>query len=180
MSRLIEVNSYDDIIPEYRNTPVADLLSYHNLGREFEDYPTAQMLIGMCMDNRKMLRIPKNFAFILRTAGGNLRDCEFKLSFAVAVAKVKYIVMISHTQCAMVGLSKKRDNFINGLIENGGWDYKNAVEHFDHFSPLFEIDNEVDFVVRQAERLRAKYPRITFAPLHYKVEDDRLCIIGKE
>ena len=34
----------------------------------------------MCMDNRKQLRLPDNFAYILRTGGGNIRYSEFKIS----------------------------------------------------------------------------------------------------
>ena len=32
-----------------------------------------RLLIGMCMDSRKSLRIPNDFAFVLRTAGANMR-----------------------------------------------------------------------------------------------------------
>jgi carbonic anhydrase len=46
------------------------LLEYHNLGRALDVCTKAQLLIGMCMDNRKHLRIPDNFAFIIR-AGKN-------------------------------------------------------------------------------------------------------------
>jgi carbonic anhydrase len=63
---LISVNKAEDIIPEYRHTPIGLLLEYHNLNRSFTGYDKAHLLIGMCIDNRKNLRIPDNFAFIIR------------------------------------------------------------------------------------------------------------------
>ena len=33
MSEIIPVNYHEDILPEYRETPVGLLLEYHNLGR---------------------------------------------------------------------------------------------------------------------------------------------------
>ena len=41
-------------------------------------------------------------------------------------------------------------------------------------APKFGIRDEVEFVLREAERLRAIYPRITVVPLLYRVEDDLL------
>ena len=64
MNRLIPVSSWSDIPERYHDTPIGLLLEYHNLNRPYESYSTAQLLIGMCMDNRKYLHIPDNFAFI--------------------------------------------------------------------------------------------------------------------
>ena len=88
MYRLIPVTSYEDIFPEYSDTPVGQLLEYHNLNRVYETYTQAQLLVGMCMDNRKHLHIPDNFAYIIRAGGANLRYSEFKVSYAIAVGGV--------------------------------------------------------------------------------------------
>lgn len=53
MNRLLSIQSSDDILPEYRQTPIGLLLEYHNLNRPLDAYDKAQLLIGMCMDNRK-------------------------------------------------------------------------------------------------------------------------------
>jgi hypothetical protein len=66
MNRLISVSTSDDISLEYRGTPINYLLEYHNLNRPFGSYTQAPLLIGMCMDNRKRLRISDNFAYIIR------------------------------------------------------------------------------------------------------------------
>jgi carbonic anhydrase len=174
MARLIAVNYRDDILPEYRETPVGLLLEYHNLGRPIGSVPAPQVLIGMCMDSRKSLRIPNDFAFVLRTAGANMRDNEFRISYAIAVGGVRTIVLIAHTDCGMARLGQRRDQFVRGLVEIAGWDEARAVRHFEDSAPKFGIRDEVEFVLREAERLRTIYPRIAIAPLLYRVEDDFL------
>jgi carbonic anhydrase len=174
MKRLITVSNEKEIFPLYRNTPIGLLLEYHNLKRPYEDYRNAQMLIGMCMDNRKYLNIPDNFAYIIRAGGGNLRYSEFKVSYAIAVGNVKIIALIGHNNCGMVNLMSQKDRFINGLVENAGWDREWAEEHFRHFAPMFEIGNEIDFVLCETKRLRLRYPKILVAPLFYRIEDNLL------
>lgn len=174
MNRLVPVSSKEDIFPEFRDTPIGLLLEYHNLNREYEPYTQAQLLVGMCMDNRKHLRIPDNFAFIIRAGGANLRYSEFKVSYAIAVGGVRYIALIGHNQCRMVNLMARRETFINGLMENAGWEKELAEQHFMSFAPMFEIGDEIDFVTSEAKRLRSRYPKIQVAPLLYRVDDNFL------
>lgn len=177
MNRLLTITSEDDIPQRYRETPIERLLQYHNLAREYDSYINAQLLIGMCMDNRKHLHIPDNFAFIIRTGGANLRYSEFKVSYAIAVGNVRCIALIGHNQCGMVDLIARKEQFIRGLVESAGWKPKAAEEHFHHFAPMFEIGNENDFVLSEVQRLRLSYPKIIIAPLLYRVEDNRLYLI---
>ena len=177
MNRLITVASKEDILPQYRQTPIGLLLEYHNLGRKPDLYTNADLLIGMCMDNRKHLHIPDNFAFIIRTGGANLRYSEFKVSYAIAVGGVRCIALIGHTQCGMVNLIARKEQFVQGLVKAAGWQEQSAEEHFFHFAPMFEIGNEVDFILSEVKRLRLRYPKIVIAPLLYKVEDNRLYFI---
>lgn len=180
MDRLRAVDSSTDIPAEYRGTPVGLLLEYHNLGRSLDSYSSAQMLIGMCMDNRKHLRIPDNFAYIIRAAGANLRYSEFKVSYAIAVGGVRHIALMGHSQCGMVNLNSRKDQFIRGLVEGAGWEQSAAEAHFKENVPLSEIGNEIDFTLSEVRRLRQRYPKITAAPLLYRVEDNRLYLIDEE
>src|SRR3989337_779867 len=156
MNRLLPITSRDDIPAQYRDNAIGLLLEYHNLGRPHESYSAAQLLIGMCMDNRKHLRIPDNFAYIIRAGGANLRYSEFKVSYAIAVGGVKSIALIGHTQCGMVNLILKKAAFVQGLVENAGWESESAEDHFNYYAPMFEIGNEVDFVLSEAKRLRLR------------------------
>jgi carbonic anhydrase len=176
MHRLQTVTTRSDIPEKYRGSAIELLLEYHNLARPFDAYKEAKLLVGMCMDNRKHLRIPDNFAFIIRSGGANLRYSEFKVSYAIAVGGVRAIALIGHTNCAMVNLVERKQQFISGLVE-AGWQRDLAEEHFFHFAPMFEIGNEVDFVLSEVKRLRLRYPNVIIAPLLYKVEDNNLYLI---
>lgn len=180
MHRLSSITRTEDIPPQYRSTPIGLLLEYHNLERRFQTYSQAQLLVGMCMDNRKHLHIPDNFAFIIRAGGANLRYSEFKVSYAIAVGGVRHIALIGHNHCGMVNLIARKEAFVKGLIANAGWDKERAEEHFMSFAPMFEIGNEVDFVLSETKRLRLRYPKITIAPMIYKVEDNRLYLVSEK
>ena len=114
MKRLMTISSVQDIPEEFRDTPIGLLLEYHNLKRPLDLYTKPALLIGMCMDNRKHLHIPDNFAFILRAGGANLRYSEFKVSYAIAVGNVHCIALIGHNQCGMVNLIDRKEQFIRG------------------------------------------------------------------
>lgn len=175
--RLVPVNSTDDLFPQYRQTPIGLLLEYHNLGRKPDSYDKAQLLVGMCMDNRKHLRIPDNFAYIIRSGGANLRYSEFKVSYAIAVGQIRHIALIGHNHCGMVNLAARKNEFISGLVGGAGWERERAEDHFMQFAPLFEIGNEIDFVLEEARRLHNRYPKIAVAPMIYLIEDGRLYIV---
>ena len=179
MEKLIPINSIEDISPEYRQTPVGLLVEYHNLNKPFNNYDKAQILIGMCMDNRKHLHIPDNFAFIIRSGGANLRYSEFKVSYAIGVGKVKHIALIGHNNCGMVNLISRKNEFIEGLVNSAGWEKDKAEEHFFHFAPMFEIGSETDFILSETKRLRIRYPKIKIAPLIYLIENNRLYFINE-
>ncbi|MGQ1911479.1 carbonic anhydrase [Marinifilum sp. RC60d5] len=177
MSQLIKIIKFNDILPEYQNTPISLLIEFHNLNRPYADYQQAQLLVGMCMDHRKHLHIPENFSYIIRTGGANLRYSEFKVSYAISVGGIKHIALIGHNNCGMVNLNSKKEQFIGGLVKQAGWTMDQAVEHFNNFAPMFEIGNAIDFVVSEAKRLRVKYPKIIVAPLFYNVDDNKLYMI---
>src|SRR3954471_12926872 len=139
MTEIIPVNYRKDILPQYRDTPVGLLLEYHNLGRALGSASAPQLLIGMCMDSRKALRIPNDFAFVLRTAGANMRDNEFRIAYAIAVGNVHTIVLIAHTDCGMAQLDSRREDFIEALVRNAGWERQRAEQHFAESAPKFGI-----------------------------------------
>jgi len=179
LNKLIKIDSINDIPSEYRTTPVGLLFEYHNLERPSESYDKAQLLIGMCMDNRKHLHMPDNFAFIIRSGGANLRYSEFKVSYAIGVGQVRHIALIGHNNCGMVNLIARKNEFIDGLVNSAGWERDRAEEHFFHFAPMFEIGSETDFILSETKRLRLRYPKIVIAPMFYLVEDNKLYLIDE-
>ena len=174
---LIPITQETDIPSYYRGTSIELLLRYHNLNQPFEVYTNAVLLVGMCMDHRKHLHMPDNFAYIIRSGGANLRYSEFKVSYAIGVGNVRAIAIIGHTNCGMVNLISKRETFIQGLMDNAGWERDRAEEHFMNLAPMYEIDNEIDFVAMEALRLRTKYPKVLVSPMLYKIEDNLLYLV---
>lgn len=174
MTVLRPIESLADISPEVRGTPIEDLLRYHNMGATHSPYSQAEVLVGMCMDHRERLSFPENFAYIIRSAGCNLRYSEFQTSYAVAIGGVSAIALVGHTNCGMVNLMHRRELFISGLVRRGGWQREWAEAHFMNSVAMFEIGNEVDFLVAEARRLRGRYPTLPVVPLVYRVEDHRL------
>ena len=77
----------------------------------------------------------------------------------------------------MVNLFSRRDQFIQGLVENAGWEKERAEEHFQQFAPMFETGNEIEFILSETNRLRLRFPKIQVAPLMYRVEDNLLYAI---
>jgi carbonic anhydrase len=177
MISYIDIRSESDIPEQWRATPIGDLLRYHNLDAAMlSRVEKPQLLIGMCMDSRKHLRIPDNFAFILRTGGANLRLAEFRVSYAIAVGGVRAIALMGHTNCGMSGLLARREKFIDGLVD-AGWIRSAAEHHFDHFAPQHEIGPEGDFIRAETRRLRALYPKVAVAPLVYRIEDHKVALL---
>lgn len=174
---LIPIKSLSDISQNYRQTPIGDLLEYHNLNKPFLKHDSAKLLVSMCMDNRKHLHIPDNFAYIIRSGGASLRYCEFKVSYAIAVGGVEHIALIGHTNCGMVDLFKRKDIFVQGLVDHAGWTEASAIQHFEDYSYQYEIGNEIGFILREVKRLRLIYPKLVVAPLLYRVEDNLLYMI---
>ena len=177
VDRLLRIAASGDIPRALRATPFGRLLAYHNLGAAPAPHKTAELLVCMCMDNRLQLRLPENFACILRTGGGNVERNEFKVSYAVAVGGVRHIALIAHDGCGMVNLSARRKAFISGLVEGAGWSPMEAMNHFNENAPLFEIGNELIFVGSEARRLGLRYPKIKVVPMFYRIADNKLYLI---
>ncbi len=168
---LVPVGGVSDILPDYRGTPVGDLLAYHNLGTPHRRHTEPELLIGTCMDHRVQLRIPSGFAFVLRCAGANLGMLRFDVSFAIAVGGVRSVCLIGHEGCRMVDVASEREGFVAGLIDSAGWNREQAEEHFDTHSARYGFGDVADFVWLEAQRLRERYAGITVAPLVYSLCD---------
>lgn len=175
---MIPINEKKDIPQDLRDTPIGELLEYHNLGRSPECCSKARVLICMCMDSRKRLKIPDNFAFIMRSGGADLRRGEFNVSFAVAVGGVRHIALIAHDKCGMSDLISRKKEFIDGLVDGAGWSKEDAEKHFMELAPKHEIENETDFVLAERDRLRNKYPLVRIEALYFRIEDNRLYLLA--
>ena len=171
---LIPVRDAGDILPAYRGTAIGDLLAYHNLGVPYRQHEQPELLIGTCMDHRVHLRIPSDFAYVLRCAGANLEMLAFDLSFAIGVAGIRTLCVIGHDECRMIDVALQRETFVSGLVQNVGWDRGKAEAHFDEHHPCYGFVDVASFVWQEAQRLENMYPGVQVAPLIYSLDDRRL------
>jgi len=79
----------------------------------------------------------------------------------------------------MINLMSKKDEFIKGLVDTGGWEKYLAEEHFYQSEPIYEIKNEIDFVLKETRRLRLKYRKVTVVPMLYRVKTNQIYLIGE-
>lgn len=178
-SQLLPVCGQGDIPLAYRDSAVADLLAYHNLHSPQPRLTRAELLVGMCMDNRMHLRVPEKFAYVMRSAGANFRGLDFQVSFAIAIGGVRAIALIGHNLCSMSALGDQREALVAGLVDAAGWDRDIAEQHFDAYEPRFEIGDPIEFTLDQARHVRQQFPRLTVAPLLYLVDDGMLYVIDE-
>ncbi|MBI2059316.1 MAG: carbonic anhydrase [Nitrospirae bacterium] len=176
----IPVRGRDDVLTDYRDTPVGDLLRHHNLclHPKYSDRP--RLFIAACMDYRISLRVPDRFAFFMRVPGANLRGHEFGLSSAVALFGIRAVCLIGHDDCAMENVSASREAFVSGLVKNGGWNEEEAARQFNRFRALNQTGGVTVFLRSETARLQALYPKVFFAALLYRVREDRLYQIPPE
>ncbi len=168
------IDSRADIPEGFQGTAVADLLGYHNFEEPLREEAAPRLLVGMCMDHRKMLRMPCGFAYVIRNGGGTLVHSRFHISYAISVGGIGAIAVVGHSKCGMVGLDANRQAFVRGLVNRAGWDGTEAREHFLESAPECEIRDSVAYTIEQVMELRQEYPRIPVAPLFYKIEDNRI------
>ncbi|MBX9696417.1 MAG: hypothetical protein K2Z81_28780, partial [Cyanobacteria bacterium] len=168
-----------DIPESLRTTPIAELISCHNFYEvtDMDSDDKADLIIGMCVDYRKQLHIPKNAAYVIRSPGANMRDCEFGISLGLS-AGLKYMALIVHNRCLMEDPFEKRDLVLNCLTKEHGWtDYK-AETFFDRVANEKEINDPIDFVIEESGRLRTLFKSLTVVPLLYNVDNDRLYLVN--
>lgn len=178
--RLIPVKDERDIPKTYRNTPIERLFQRHNLGAPMENHERAELLILMCMDGRQELRLPGNFAFVVRNSGARLEGNSFSVSFAIACGGVQHIAVIGHSDCKIIDLESRKDEFIKGLTKRAGWKKSDAEKYFLDLHPSFKKKDAVNSVISEADIIRFKYPGIVVAPLFYSLEDDHLYLVEEK
>lgn len=177
---LRRVEGKTDIPARYQGTPIADWLRYHNLAEGPHAYDSPQLLIVICMEHSIQLQLPKNFACVLRLAGGNLRHREFDLAFVLAFAGIRHVCVVGHTGCAMESLKDKKTDFTSGLRKIAGWSETRAELEFGLFAPRLAIPNVVDFTLFEAAWLERRFPGVVVAPLIYDVKDGALYQIVRQ
>ena len=174
---LFAIESVEDIPEILKSTPIEILLKAQNLGLIEDQIPTTpELVVGMCIDNRKSLTIPRDWAYIIRREGANMDGAEFAIALGLS-RNINYMALIAHNHCAMANTAQQRDNIVDVLSERYGWDRPKALSFFDSHARSREIGNEIDFVLQEAKRLATLFPGLVIVPILFRLEDDRLYLI---
>lgn len=168
-----------DVLDEHRGTPIGDLLAAHNLGRSLPFTPTADLLIVTCMDHRVTLDIPDCFAYQVRTAGATPEPVLSNVAFAIAVAGVRAIAVITHTDCAMCRAADSAASMTGHLVEREGWCGDAAREQERQLRHVHRIADPISSAWAHARRLARRFPSCVVAPLLYRVDDGALLQIDR-
>lgn len=170
----IPVRSPADILPEWRDTPIAALLAAVNLGTAPAVAAQPVILVARCWEDQANLALPAGFALELRAPGGVLKRSAFDVSWAIAAAGVRAIAIVGHDDCGLVGLRGRREEFVARLVDVAGWERPAAEQHFDHWGDLVEVADPAEAALDEAHRLRLRYPAIPVAPLLRRAADGAL------
>lgn len=174
---MLSISSKKDIPIWLQNSPIAQLLMMHNLEIPQQITNSPEMLIVTCMDYRINLKIPDNFAFIIRTAGAHITNQTFPIAFALSTNTVKAIALIGHTDCKMVNITSRKKSFIDGITTALGWNKQKAEQLFNANAPHFAIEDEVMFIKQQTDHLRTIFTNTLIVPLLYNNNDHKLYLL---
>ncbi|MBX9691219.1 MAG: STAS domain-containing protein, partial [Cyanobacteria bacterium] len=178
MSKLVGVRSDKDIPVRLRGTPVEALLKAQNLcAVDHTPGDQADLIIGMCIDYRKQLHLPKNCAYIIRSPGANMKQQEFGLVLAVS-AGIKYMALITHNKCLMSDPHAKEAVVLETLCSCCGWQAESAKAFFAEEVTTRAIADPVEFAMRESKRLSSLFHGLNVVPLLYCVDDDKLYLIA--
>jgi SulP family sulfate permease len=176
-TRLIAVNSEVDIPRQFDRTPIKNLLkaqNFYEVSDESEE--AANLIVGMCIDYRKQLHLPRNCAYIIREPGANMKDNEFSIALALS-SGIRYMALIVHNKCLMSNVQEKADVFQEVLVRDHQWDPEQARSIFDDRVSDRSIGDPIDFALEESKRLMGLFGKLTVVPLLYDVDTDRIFLI---
>jgi anti-anti-sigma regulatory factor len=175
--RLVRVSQPEDIPEFLRNTPIETLLKCQNMGEvDANQSEDPDLVIGMCIDYRKSLSLPQNCAYVIRRTGANMAGSEFSLALALSTG-IEYMALIAHNHCVMSDPHVKRGAFISALTGKHGWSDDQAHSFFDEHASSREIDDAIDFAVKESRRLSNLFRGLKVVPMLFMLEDNLVYLV---
>ncbi len=98
--RLVAIQSQEDIPASLRQTPIEELIRCQNFFEASDRMDHVNLIVGMCIDYRKQIHLPKNCAYVIRSPGANMQDMEFSIALGLS-AGIEYMALIVHNKCLM-------------------------------------------------------------------------------
>lgn len=179
-TRLTAINTLEDIPSHLQATPIADLINCQNFYDVSDEQATsANLIIGMCIDYRKQLHLPKNSAYVIRSPGANMQGCEFSIALGLST-KIKYMALLVHNKCLMANPYPLEKNFKDTLVQEHNWSAGKASVFFDSHAASGLVGDVIDFAKDESTRLQTIFKGLTVVPLLYDVDSDRIFLVTTE
>jgi carbonic anhydrase len=170
----VPVEKHEDILPRYRGSAVETFLAAHALGVAPAVTDRPELVVLTCMDARVVLNLPVNFAFQLRTAGATPQSVVPAIAFAITTMRIDAICIMGHTDCAMTRIDPERTRFVEGLVDEHGWQPTDALEELELLEKACAVDDPLLATWRHCRHLAGLFPACLIAPLLHRVEDGRV------
>jgi len=172
---LCSVFGPDDVLAEYRGTPVESLILAQNVGQLYEAPAETDFVVATCIDPRVRLALPEGAAFLVRSAGVNVKnEGDFLFGYMTSMMGIRTIALIAHEDCAMTRILDDRQAFVERLSERSGADPESIGAYFDRHAEFWHVPDEIDVVRAYAQKIQANVgPEVVVAPLFYSL-DERL------
>ncbi len=178
--RLIAIKALEDIPSHLENTPVADLIKCQNFYDVSDEQVTAaSLIVGMCIDYRKQLLLPKNSAYVIRSPGANMQGCEFSIALGLAT-NIKYMALLVHNKCLMSDPYPLENRFKDTLAQEHGWSERKASAFFDGHAASGLVGDVINFAREESARLQRIFQGLIVVPLLYDVDSDRIFLVKAE
>lgn len=175
--RLVRVSKPEDIPVFLRDTPIETMLKCQNMGEvDANQSEDPDLVIGMCIDYRKSLSLPQNCAYVIRRTGANMAGSEFSLALALSTG-IEYMALIAHNHCVMSDPHVKRGAFVSALTGKHGWSNDQALSFFDEHASSREIDDAIDFSLKEARRLSNLFRGLKVVPMLFMLEDNLVYLV---
>lgn len=178
--RLLALKSVKEIPGCIEGTPIEELIRSQNFFEaDLNHSEELKLIVGLCVDYRKQIHLPRNCSYVIRSPGANMRDCEFTIALGLSTG-IRHMALIVYNKSMMSDPFKRKEEFVNTLIQAHSWTREKAVNFFDRRASDLEIDEPVDFALAECKRLTNLFPGLFVVPLVHNVESDHRLFLIKD
>ncbi|MFW9818439.1 MAG: carbonic anhydrase [Candidatus Thorarchaeota archaeon] len=145
----------------------------------YQKIPKYPIIFLTCMDPRidihQIFQLNPGDVFILRNAG-NIYTLDMMRSILIAIHKykIKYIIVLGHTDCGMtkINIKELRQNLPNEFLKRLSNNYANLLSKLSDFFKPF--DNEIRNVIQQIndlQEIRSIFPDVEIIGMLYNIQN---------
>jgi len=174
-TRLSQLETPVDLPKRWQNTPIEEFIAAHNFDTPIKSGSVPKLLIVSCIEFRFMPQIPRNFAYMIRTAGGrvsHIPSSEFAFAYILANG-VRHMTIVGHNDCGMTKVHAFKPRLIDALVDQG-WEREHAETFIEENADRFAMKDEIESLEFEFIRLRSLFKKVEIAPLFVSLSSSRL------